>query len=219
MDASQEKQQAYFDRIADEFDRHYARQKGLFERVIDRIFRQGMVQRWNYVTRQVNWTGHTVLDVGCGPGRYMAALVGKGASHVTGLDFAAAMIDVARKNLERVGALSVCDLIVGDFLTAGLNKTFDTVLAMGYYDYILGSAALDEHFGRMWTMADKRVVASFPSRWSFKTFPRWVWLSMRNCPVRFFTAGDVDAMMTRLSISKYALIRMSGTILAIAEKN
>src|SRR5205807_6589683 len=99
MEQSQQKQQAYFDRIADEFDQHYAQKKGPWEMIIDRIFRQGMVQRWDYVTKEMDWTGQTVLDVGCGPGRYMAALVGKGAAKVTGLDFAASMIEVARKNL------------------------------------------------------------------------------------------------------------------------
>jgi SAM-dependent methyltransferase len=218
MEESQRKQQAYFDRIAGEFDGHYAAKKDPFERVIDRVFRQGMAQRWDYVTRQMDWTGQTVLDVGCGPGRYMAALVERGASKVTGLDFAASMIEVARKNLQNVDALPRCDLIVGDFLSARLDRAFDTVLAMGYYDYILGAAALDRHFGCMWKMAAKRVVASFPARWSLKTLPRWVWLSMRNCPVRFFVNADIEAMMKRLSISRYKLIPMSGTILVIAEK-
>src|SRR6185503_16940903 len=107
-----------------------------------------------------------------------------------------------------------CDLIVGDFLSYDFgDRTFDSVVAMGYYDYILGQPALDRHFGRMWTLAGTRVVASFPARWSFKTFPRWVWLSMRNCPVQFFTAAEIEAMMKRLGIAKYTLIPMSGTIL------
>lgn len=220
MEESQVKQQAYFDRIADEFDGHYATKKGPWEMIIDKIFRQGMVQRWDYVTGKMDWTGRTVVDIGCGPGRYMAALVGRGAARVTGLDFAASMIEVARKNLQKVGALDKCDLIVGDFLTYNFgDQKFDTVVAMGYYDYILGQAALDEHFGRMWNVCSSRVVASFPKRWSFKTFPRWVWLSARNCPVQFFSHDDVESMMKRLGIAKYQLIHMSGTILAIAEKS
>lgn len=219
MEESQVKQQVYFDRIADEFDGHYATKKGVWEMIIDRIFRQGMVQRWDYLTQQMDWNGHTICDIGCGPGRYMAAFVGRGAAHVTGIDFAASMIEVARRNLEKVGALSKCDLIVGDFLTYNFaDRKFDSIVAMGYYDYILGQAALDQHFGRMWSIANKRVVASFPARWSFKTFPRWIWLSMRNCPVQFYTAAEIEAMMKRLGISKYELIHMSGTILAVAEK-
>jgi SAM-dependent methyltransferase len=218
MEASQQQQQVYFDRIAAEFDGHYATKKGPWEMLIDRIFRQGMVQRWNYLTQQMSWQDQSVLDVGCGPGRYMAAFVGKGAREVIGLDFAASMIEIARKNLQQIGAESKCRLIVGDFLSTNFNETFDTVVAMGYFDYILGQAALDEHFGRMWKIANKRVVASFPYRWSFKSFPRWVWLSMRSCPVQFFTVGEVEAMMKRLNVPHYKLIRMSGTILAIAEK-
>jgi hypothetical protein len=148
----------------------------------------------------------------------MAALVGKGAARVTGLDFAPAMIDVARKNLERVGAIDKCDLIVGDFITYNFDRPFDSVLAMGYYDYILGQKALDEHFGKMFQVASRRVVASFPARWSFKTFPRWVWLSARNCPVQFYTHADVESMMKRLNVPSFKLIPMSGTIFAIAEK-
>lgn len=218
MDESQAKQQAYFDRIAAEFDAHYAQHKGLAERLVDRVFRQGMAQRWEYVTERMDWTGHAVLDVGCGPGRYMAALVGRGAAHVTGIDFAAAMIEVARANLEAVGVASRCDLVTGDFLTTDFPRPFDAVLAMGYFDYILGGAALEAHFGRMWQLAGRRVVASFPYRWSFKTFPRWVWLSLRRCPVRFYSVGEVDALMGRLGIHRYEQRRMSGTILVVAEK-
>ena len=108
MEASQQQQQVYFDRIAAEFDQHYATKKNAFELIIDRIFRQGMVQRWNYLTQQMDWSDHTVLDVGCGPGRYIAAFVGKGAREVVGLDFAASMIEIARKNLQQVGAESKC---------------------------------------------------------------------------------------------------------------
>lgn len=218
MEQSQIRQQAYFDRISAEFDRHYAQEKGLGERIVDRVFRQGMAQRWGYVTMQVDWQGQTVLDVGCGPGRYMAALVGRGAAHVTGLDFAASMVDIARRNLDAVGAADRCDLVVGDFLTTELTRRYDAVLAMGYFDYILGNGALDEHFGRMWRLASRRVVASFPYRWSFKTFPRWVWLSLRRCPVQFFSVGDVEAMMQRHGVARRRLVRMSGTILVVAEK-
>jgi SAM-dependent methyltransferase len=219
MEESQVKQQAYFDRISAEFDGHYATKKGPWEMIIDRIFRQGMVQRWDYLMQKMDWTNQTIVDIGCGPGRYMAAFVGKGAKHVFGLDFAPSMIEVARNNLRAVNALDKCELAVGDSLTYDFgDRKFDSVIAMGYYDYILGQQALDQHFKRMWDLASKRVVASFPYRFSFKTFPRWVWLSARNCPVQFYSVADVEAMMKRLGISKYQLIRMSGTILAIAER-
>jgi SAM-dependent methyltransferase len=218
MDDSQGRQQVYFDRIAEEFDGHYATRKGLAERLVDRVFRQGMVQRWQFLTQELEWAGQSVVDIGCGPGRYMAAFVARGAVEVTGIDFASAMIAVARRNLEAVGALDTCTLIVGDFLTTDFRRTFDSVVAMGYFDYILGHTAVDDHFRRMWSLADRRVVASFPARRSFKTFPRWVWLSLRRCPVRFYSVGEVQALMARCGVARVRLIRMSGTILAVAEK-
>ncbi len=218
MEESQIKQQAYFDRIAAEFDQHYAQEKGFGERVVDRVFRQGMAERWRYVTTQIDWREQTVLDVGCGPGRYVAALVGRGAAHVTGLDFAASMVELARRNLEAVGATDRCDLVVGDFLTTEFTRQYDAVLAMGYFDYILGPRALDEHFRRMWRLATRAVVASFPYRWSFKTLPRWAWLTLRRCPVQFYSRMDVEALLGRHGVTRRRLVRMSGTILVVAEK-
>jgi len=221
VEQSQQQQQVYFDRVAREFDGHYAAEKpNLFTAVVDRIFRQGMVQRFGYLMNEVDWTGHSVLDVGCGPGRYMQAILKKGASHITGIDFAAAMIELARQNLRSWGIPdSQYDLQLGDFLTGKFDRTFDTVLAIGYFDYILGTPALDRHFARMLELANKRVIASFPYRWSFKTLPRRIWLSLRSCPVQFFSVPDVTALMQRLNITKFKIAPMSGTILLIAEKN
>jgi hypothetical protein len=129
------------------------------------------------------------------------------------------MIDLARQNLRSWGLPeSQYALQLGDFLTGTFDRTFDTVLAIGYYDYILGQPALDQHFRRMLDLANKRVIASFPYRWSFKTLPRWIWLTARRCPVQFFSVSDVTSLMQRLNITKYKIARMSGTILLIAEK-
>jgi SAM-dependent methyltransferase len=178
-----------------------------------------MVQRFDYITKKMDWAGQKFLDVGCGPGHYMATLIrNKGAAHAVGLDFAASMIEVARRNLRQWGVEDKCRLITGDFMTYDFNETFDTVLAIGYYDYVIGREALDKHFKRMWDLAAKRVVASLPARWSFKTLPRWAWLAARGCPVQFFSAGEVKALMGRMGITKYQTVRMSGTILLISEK-
>jgi ubiquinone/menaquinone biosynthesis C-methylase UbiE len=216
---SQHQQQVYFDRVAEEFNSHYDEKKPLGTAIIDRIFRQGMVQRFDYITKRMEWAGHKFLDVGCGPGHYMATLIrNKNAAEAVGLDFAASMIDVARRNLKQWGVEDKCRLITGDFMKYDFNETFDTVLAIGYYDYVIGKAALDQHFKRMLELCTKRVIASFPARWSFKTLPRWAWLAARGCPVQFFSVAEVRALMGRMGVSKFQTVRMSGTILLIAEK-
>ncbi len=210
--------QTYFDRIASEFAAHYDPSKGWLSAACDAVFRRGMEQRFRYVTEHMEWQDRTVLDVGCGPGHYMAQFVHKGATKVVGLDFAPAMIELARANLRDWGVDGRCSLICGDFLDAPLDEGFDSVVAIGYFDYILGTRALDTHFERMWKLSTRRVVASFPYRWSFKTLPRWIWLSLRHCPVQFYSVEDVNALMRRLAVSRFTIERMSGTILLIAEK-
>ena len=216
---SQHQQQVYFDRVAEEFNSHYDEKKPLTTAIIDRIFRQGMVQRFDYITKKMDWAGHKLLDVGCGPGHYMATLLkNKGAREAVGLDFAAGMIEVATRNFKQWGVENQTRLIQGDFMTYDFGEKFDTVLAIGYYDYVIGGEQLDKHFKRMWDLADKRVVASLPARWSFKTFPRWMWLAARGCPVQFYSVAEVNELMKRMGVTKFQTVRMSGTILLIAEK-
>lgn len=216
---SQRQQQDYFHRVAEEFNSHYDEKKDLFTTVVDRVFRQGMVQRFDYITKKMDWTGHRLLDVGCGPGHYMATLIkNRGAAGAVGLDFAPGMIEVARANLGKWGAADKCHLVQGDFMTHDFGESFDSVMAIGYYDYVIGRDALDRHFRRMLDLASKRVVASFPARWSFKTLPRWVWIRARGCPVQFFSVAEVEALMKRTGVAKFQLIRMSGTILLVAQK-
>jgi hypothetical protein len=67
-------------------------------------------------------------------------------------------------------------------------------------------------------LARSRVVASFPYRWSFKTLPRWAWLRLRGCPVRFYSAKNVIELVRRSGLSRFRLERLSGTVLLIVEK-
>src|SRR5215470_5002944 len=65
----------------------------------------------------------SILDVGCGPGYVSAAAIERGATAV-GLDFSAAMIAIARKNLPRINFHD------GDAQNLPFdNETFDRVVA------------------------------------------------------------------------------------------
>src|SRR5688500_20351411 len=95
---SQRQQQVYFDRVAEEFNSHYDEKKPFLTAVVDRIFRQGMVQRFDYITRQMDWAGHKFLDVGCGPGHCMATMIkNRNAAEAVGGDFAASVVGVGRR--------------------------------------------------------------------------------------------------------------------------
>lgn len=77
--------------------------------------------------------GKTVLDLGCGTGKYTALLAPQ-AKHVTGLDAAPAQLDIAR---ERTRNFTNVDFIEGDAAEASLQRTYDVVLAC----WMLGTIA------------------------------------------------------------------------------
>ena len=76
--------------------------------------------------------GDTVLDLGCGPGIYLATLreaVGDGG-HVVGLDLSPKSVRGAARRVERHGWHNV-DLITADATTTDLGtERFDTVIAL-----------------------------------------------------------------------------------------
>lgn len=77
--------------------------------------------------------GKTVLDLGCGTGKY-TALLASHVKHITGLDAAPAQLAIAR---ECVKNFTNVDFIEGDAAEAMLTRTYDVVLAC----WMLGTIA------------------------------------------------------------------------------
>jgi SAM-dependent methyltransferase len=90
--------------------------------------------------------GMSVLDAGCGPGRYAEWLADHGAD-VTGIDVSPKMIRLARKRLGRRARLHVADLSKPlDFLETG---SFDLVVAALVLDYVKDWSRLFTDFNRV----------------------------------------------------------------------
>ena len=71
--------------------------------------------RLAWFDRHVDWTGKTVLDLGCAGGFMAEALAEKGA-HVTGIDPAAEAVEAARAHAARSGHDIRYDVGVGEDL-------------------------------------------------------------------------------------------------------
>ena len=91
----------YWDRIAPRFDAIYSGKKNNVGRMLDRVFRRDMYQRFDWVMgKSSDVRGRSICDVGCGSGRFVSALAQRGAT-VTGLDFAPAMLQLAKQLVEQ----------------------------------------------------------------------------------------------------------------------
>jgi ubiquinone/menaquinone biosynthesis C-methylase UbiE len=94
---SLERVNSYFEREAGRFDAIYERDKPARQRLGDWLFRRVILERYSLVVNAIGAPGSSVLDVGCGPGRYGIELARRGARRCVGVDVAAAMLGIARE--------------------------------------------------------------------------------------------------------------------------
>lgn len=91
------------------------------------------VERYTYFSLLGDIQGQSVLDLACGEGYYTRALKHKGASRIVGVDLAQGMIDLARKEEERL-PLGI-EYRVGDARNLESSDPFDLVVASYLLNY------------------------------------------------------------------------------------
>jgi len=210
---SLERVHGYFNREAERFDAIYDREKPLHQRIGDSLFRRVILERYSLVVNAIGAPDATVLDVGCGPGRYGIELARRGAKRCVGVDVAPAMIDIAHREAARAGTRTTCEWHVTDFLSFGHPAHFDAVVAMGYFDYLEDPLP---HLRKMIDHARGRVFASFPKRWTIRTGLRIARFRLAKGYVRFYSRSDVvDLFRQAGRISCLALVDLGRDYVAI----
>lgn len=201
---------AYFEAHAETFDSIYLNESR-FSRWLNTIFRKAVYERFHIaITESGNITGKTILDIGCGSGRYMVEYAKQGADKVTGIDFSAPMLDLARKLVIQQGVEERCEFVQGDFLEHDFTHKFDVVLAMGVFDYVENPQA----FLQKLTVCSRGIViAGFPGKSLLRMPLRRLRYRMRNCPIYFYSADEINRLANAVGLKDYKLvfIPQSGT--------
>jgi 2-polyprenyl-3-methyl-5-hydroxy-6-metoxy-1,4-benzoquinol methylase len=183
---------SYFDRAARRFDAIYEGDKPLTQRVVDRLFRRVVLERFELICNLAPLPGaFSVLDVGCGPGRYSVALAKAGAARVVGVDVAAAMIRLALEESARSGVAERCEFVESGFLDFASDEVFDVVIATGYFDYTEDPLP---HARRMAAACRGRIYASFPKRWEWRVPIRRLRFLLAGGYVRFYSHAEVRSL-------------------------
>ena len=186
--------QAFFERYAADFDHIYDDTgKGAVARFIDTHLRSEMRVRFERTFEALEpIAGRSLLDAGCGSGRYAIPAAKAGASHVLGLDFSEPMLALARQKAEAEGVGSACRFVNGDLLTYPLAaKAFDYAIAIGFFDYQADPAAALRALAHA---ARRRVFVSLPKRWHVLTPQRKVRYTLFKCFVRFYSRAEVERL-------------------------
>lgn len=92
--------------------------------------------------------GTSVLDVGCGVGRWSLLLAARGAQ-VTGMDLSPTMIAEARRRADASGLADRCRFIVQDLAHLDAGDRFDLMLGVTVLQHILDPEALRAAVQRM----------------------------------------------------------------------
>jgi len=204
----------YFDGAAERFDLIYREDKNFSQRVVDRLFRSVIHHRFRLAIELCgNLDGKSVLDVGCGSGRYSIEFARKGAD-VVGLDFAQGMIDLARQAAEAGGVANSCRFEQADFLAWSEPHPFDICLGIGFFDYIVEPGIFLE---KMRGMVRERAIFSFPIRWTLRSPTRWMRLKMNDCPVYFYDEAAVMRLLRKAGWSTVTVHRLSRDYLIDAQ--
>lgn len=190
----------YFDRESQRFDAIYETRKPLSQRVVDRVFRRVVLRRFELIRNLAPMSGAwTVLDVGCGSGRYSVALAQAGATRVVGVDASASMIALARSEAERARVADTCVFTKSSFTDFVTDERFDVVVATGYFDYVSDP---EKHLASMIARCRGRVFASVPKKWELRVPVRKTRFVLARGFVRFYSRRQLNALIASTGIDR-----------------
>ncbi|MBV9483909.1 MAG: class I SAM-dependent methyltransferase [Acidobacteria bacterium] len=181
----------YFTRSAIAFDSLYSQQQSnSFVRFVNHRFRRDIYERFllslNHVRR---FHLDSVLDVGCGSGRYAEAFAQLGIRTVVGIDLSEKMIELAKQRTHHAGIEP--EFLCGDFMEFETTRVFDVAVAMGLFDYVADPLPT---LKRMRSLVTHSVVASFPSISWYRTPIRKVRYFCKRCPVYFYRRKQIGIL-------------------------
>lgn len=184
----------FFHGYAADFDAIYGHttRRSAFGRWVDRRFRGVMMRRFEETLRKTNREDiRSVLDVGCGSGRYVMALAKQGKT-VVGVDMAEGMLQLAQRGVDEAGLSEKVSLVAGDYLSVSFDQTFDVACLMGFFDYIEDPVAI---FKKLAQEVTGEIYASFPIAGGWLAWQRQVRYKLRKCPLWLYRKDDVEAIL------------------------
>jgi SAM-dependent methyltransferase len=183
----------FWNQIAADFDDIYTGRKSAVGRALDRWLRKDMFQRFDWVMATAgDVRGKTACDVGCGSGRFVPALVKRGAASVVGVDISPNMIALSRKLAALEQVTDRCEFFESDVLDWNTEKKFDLVIAIGFWDYIADPLP---RLRLIRKMTRGKFLSAWPRLWTWRMPVRKVRLTLKRCPVYFFPKSRVSGLL------------------------
>lgn len=206
----------YFDQVPKQWDAFYAHENRMMY-LINKLLRKALYQRYQLTFEHCgDLNGATVLDIGCGTGRYSIECAKRGARHVKGIDFAPQMIEFSKNIAKQMNVDNTCEFICADFLNYSFVESFDIVLALGFFDYIKDPGPV---FKKIAQLNPRKFVASFPrftSIWGVQRHIRYNWI--KKCPIYYYNQKQLGHLYSEASFEEFRVIPCGKGFVGVASK-
>lgn len=192
----------FFHDYAGKFDSIYGdgQPRSIFDRLMDKMFRQAMFGRYK---KTLDFLAEiepcTILDVGCGSGRYARDAIDMGFT-VTGIDLAPDMIAMSQelcKDSDR------CKFILGDYMEFEFEERHNLAILMGLFDYVEDAGAM---LKKLVKDVDGYILGSFPKAGGFLAAQRKYRYTRRNCPLYYYTPEKMKDILADSGIRTYEML-------------
>jgi len=204
----------FFDDYAADFDSIYQSGSGPFQKWINHFLRKSMRLRFELTLAACDPVEEkSVLDVGCGPGHYCLALARKGAN-VLGIDFAPAMIELARQKAREAGLDVICSFAERDFAQLGADEVYDYTIMMGFLDYIPDAGATVR---KALDHTRQSAFFSFPVSGGFLAWQRKLRYK-RKCPLYLYSHEEVMDLFAKLPGIRFRIRKIGRDFWVRADK-
>jgi ubiquinone/menaquinone biosynthesis C-methylase UbiE len=207
----------HFHDDAERFDAIYKKEKGQFAKFVDNRWR-GVVQRRlvENVAHLQPLEGKSVLDVGCGSGRFCFEYAKGGADRVLGVDFAPGMIDIANKLAKDLGVASQCEFRVGTFpeIVDESDLPFDASTANGFFDYVADPVSI---IASMREMTRGTMIMSFPKAFEFRIPLRKVRFWLKGTPLFLYRRRQLGRILADAGVTDYEIVDLVRDYLVVAK--
>ena len=129
------------------------------------------------------------------------------------MDFASAMIDLAKQIAQKAGVSDRCEFIAGAFPEAVKDETFDASTANGFFDYIENPVPL---IMRMREITREKMIMSFPKAIEWRVPVRRLRFWIKGTPLFLYREGQVEQILRDAGVTHYDWINLDRDYLIVA---
>jgi 2-polyprenyl-3-methyl-5-hydroxy-6-metoxy-1,4-benzoquinol methylase len=197
----------YFDKIPRQWDALYAHENAV-RYLFNRIVRRALFERHSLTFSECGEISEaTVLDIGCGTGRFSIEFAARGASRVVGIDFAPSMIDFAKSVAAEMHVQDTCEFICDDFLAHEFSQSFQIVIAMGLFDYVERAEPV---LKKIASLTEGTFLASFPRGSLFWGLQRRIrYRFLKKCPIYHYDRAQLEKLYRAATFGKVTVMDTS----------